>query len=398
MTSKTFCVAPFTGVEFRKNGQLAPCCRYTLPRSNSLWNFRDYDKWWNEYLDPMRQELLNGIEHEGCKNCWRDEKVGIKSYRQNLNEEFARYTDLVDPLLVPTYQMYNYGNFCNLKCIMCNPFASSQIETEYKQNQEEFVKVGVHYVFGTEIKWFRSNEFNTIKNNLLVNANQILIQGGEPFLSQDVIDLFKATQSPENIVLTVISNLTTFTDDIVELLKQFKKVELVVSLEGIESHNDYLRYGSSWNEILNNINKALTIPNVEFKIAHTFQRTSLASWIPLLQWATKLNLNMVSNILDDPTRLSVSGATDAEKQLFLLEVDNFLNAINQLHTDSKDHAHKFYLATVKSNVEKIKNYVESTVYDDKCNQDFWKYIDLLDSIRSTNFNQVFDQIYRTQVA
>ena len=285
MISKTFCVAPFMGVEFRKDGSLTPCCRYDKSAiDKETWNFRNFDNWWSDLLAPMRSELLDNIEHAGCQNCWRDEKLGIKSYRQNINAEFKEYTELVEPLATPTYQMYNYGNFCNLKCIMCSPFASSQIETEYKQNKKEFNKIGINYLFDTEVKWFRSDEFNLASDKLLGNAEQILLQGGEPFLSPDVVTLLAEVTHPENVVLTVISNMTTFTDEIIELLGKFKQVRLVVSLEGIEAFNDYLRYGSTWDEITNNIEKAVLLPNLNFKIAHTFQRTSLTCWIPLLKW------------------------------------------------------------------------------------------------------------------
>ena len=396
MTSKTFCVAPFMGVEFRNNGQLTPCCRYTLPRSNSVWNFREYDKWWNEYLTPMREELLNGIQHTGCKNCWRDEEIGIRSYRQNLNDDFINYSSLTSPLPVPTYQMYNYGNFCNLKCVMCSPFASSQIETEYKQNIKQFNSIDVNYKLETEIKWFRSEEFESIKNKLVGKATQILIQGGEPFLSPDVLELLASSKNQKDISLTIISNLTTFTDEITELLKKFNKVNLVVSLEGIGIHNDYVRHGSNWNEFSANIDKALCLPNIDFKIAHTFQRTSLIAFIPLLKWAMQKKLTVGSNILDYPNRLSVISATDSEKQTFLFEVDEFLKTIDNVKTD--DNYYRFLLTCMKSDIEKIKNYVESTVYDAKCNQDFWNQIDLLDGLRNTDFTKVFDKIYRTQVA
>jgi len=407
MNSKTFCVAPFIGVEFRKNGRLGPCCRYAYIKKDVDWNFRNYDQWWEEYLTPMREELLNGIEHTGCQNCWRDEQLGIKSYRESLNEEFVTYTNLTAPLPAPIHQMYNYGNFCNLKCIMCSPFASSQLETEFKQNKSKFNAINVDYQFTTEIKWFRTDEFNKSKQKLLPGAEQILIQGGEPFLSPDVLDLFREIQHPENVILTIISNMTTFTDEIVDLLSKFKHVRLVVSLEGVGKYNNYLRYGSEWDVIVSNIDKSLAMPNLDFSIAHTFQRTSLTCWIPIFKWALDRNIPLRTNILDHPMHLSVNGATAEEKNAFLHDAVELYNVFNnEYDTIMSDTGYKpkpemairfqrlTLLSNLKSHIERFKTYVESVVYNHDDNLQFWRYVDLLDELRDTKLSSLFNTIHR----
>jgi len=409
MISKTFCVAPFIGVEFRKDGSLTPCCRYDKSAiDEETWNFRNFDNWWSELLTPLRSELLNDIEHAGCQNCWRDEKLGITSYRQNLNAELKKYINLTEPLATPTYQMYNYGNFCNLKCIMCSPFASSQIEAEYKQNKKEFSKIGIHYLLDTEVKWFRSEEFNSAKNKLLDGSEQILLQGGEPFLSPDVIKLLADVAYPENVILTVISNMTTLTNEITDLLRKFKQVRLVVSLEGIEAFNDYLRYGSTWSEIADNINTALSLPNIDFKIAHTFQRTSLTCWFPLLKWAASQKIEVMTNILDTPDFLAVGAATAEEKNIFINTAEEFLTDLNAQYVPFKSptmtltvqseidgyYRTRNKLINVISTINKLKTYVESSTYNLDQDQRFWTYIDLIDRLRGKKLTDLFDTIRR----
>ena len=406
MNSKTFCVAPFIGTEFRKNGELAPCCRYaSLGVEDKTWNFRNFDKWWEQDLEPMRQELLNGIEHAGCDHCWRDQKLGVKSYRESINEQYAQYTALQQPLATPVDQMYNFGNFCNLKCIMCSPYASSQIETEYKQHQAKFDAVYMGWQHTPEIKWFRSDEFVDVKQRIVGQAQHIMFQGGEPFMSPDVLEVLRNVVHPETTNVTVTTNMTVFTDEIIELLKKFQNVQLTVSLEGVGTHNNYLRFGSDWAELEVNINRTVDHSNFKVNLAHTFQRTSLSSWIPLLKFALNNRLFVSTTILHTPLQLAMSGATDQEKLQFFQDSEEFLKFIDQ-------HIHNFYQSSavdypwevlqafnknyriIKESVKQIREYVESVEYDPATDQKFWTYIDLLDSIRGTNFSEVFDRIPR----
>ena len=406
MNSKTFCVAPFIGTEFRKNGELAPCCRYaSLGVEDKTWNFRNFDQWWNHDLTPVRQELINGVEHAGCDHCWRDQKLGVKSYRESINEQYPQYMSLTEPLAVPVDQMYNFGNFCNLKCIMCSPYASSQIETEYKQHQAKFDAVYMGWQHTSEIKWYRTDEFVNIKQRIAGEAQHIMFQGGEPFLSPDVLEVLRNVAHPENTNVTVTTNMTVLTDEILNILNKFQRVQLTVSLEGVNAHNDYLRFGSTWNDIEYNISRINNYPNIRVNLAHTFQRTSLVSWIPLLKFALNNRLYVSTTILHTPVQLSVLGATTDEKQQFALDAFEFLKFIDQ-------HIHKFYQSDakhsswevllsfskhynmLKDTVNQITAYVNTVDYSVDIDQKFWTYVDLLDDIRKINFAEVFDTIPR----
>lgn len=362
MTSKTFCVAPFVGVEILKDGKLAPCCRYLDKEIKPDWVFRNFNQWWNTGLDDLRQELLNDIPSNGCVSCWRDESIGVTSYRQNLNNKFPQYNNLTQPLDLPINQMYNFGNFCNLKCIMCSPFASSQVEAEYEKNQKEFNKIGIQFITDKEIKWYKTSNFVDLKDQLAQQVQSIQLQGGEPLLSPDALNLLRSIPDPSVVDLTVTTNATIVTADIIELLKQFKDVTITVSLEGVGPHNDYLRYGSVWREIENNILALQQSFNTI--IAHTFQRTSLQALPGLLQFVEQHNLQIICNLLDWPPYLSVKTASDSERQKFV---------------DQLPEKYRY-----------LEKFVNNIKFEPALEKQFWQYVNLLDQLRGTNVRSVFE--------
>ena len=63
--SKTFCIAPFVGLQVNANGTLLPCCEFDHQASGfgEIPTFRDYDRWQSVDMSRLRQDLINvGLE------------------------------------------------------------------------------------------------------------------------------------------------------------------------------------------------------------------------------------------------------------------------------------------------------------------------------------------------
>lgn len=359
----TFCLAPFLSVEVRKDGKLAPCCRFTY-EVDPRWHFRNFDHWWKEDLKGLRQDLMSGIKNPGCANCWRDQELGVSSYRDQVNNQWNEYIDLVEPLEWPIDQMYNFGSFCNLKCIMCNPYASSSIETEYLMNKKYFNDAGIIWnSVDKEHKWYQSDAFVELKEQISLPARFVQLQGGEPLLSPDALDFLSNMPFPDLVTLVITTNMTTLDDDIINILKRFKEVRLTISLEGTGKHNDYIRFGSRWSDIEANVDRVVA-EGFKVIIAHTLQRTSLKSLPNLFAWANSRNLKLVCNLLDWPPYLSVNSAPDSERQ----------TCLEQLGSTDKEYLEKF---------------LQGVQYDANLDARFKEYLMTLDQLRQTDFRQVF---------
>jgi sulfatase maturation enzyme AslB (radical SAM superfamily) len=72
-----------------------------------------------------------------------------------------------------------------------------------------------------------------------------------------------------------VTNATLLKDSVYDLLSKFKQLDVMVSIEGIGGHNDYVRYGSKWEIIDANIQRLNTLNNIEyFNIGYILQHYS----------------------------------------------------------------------------------------------------------------------------
>lgn len=354
--------------EIQKNGTLTPCCRYRNEHRDDSWHFRRFEQWWRQDLTAMRKELLSGQQHAGCENCWRDERLGIRSYRQEINAMYEHHQDLSEPLAWPIHQMYNFGTHCNLRCIMCSPYASSSLETEYLQNKSAFNSIGIYADVDNEVKWYRKEEFLDLRQTLLTAATSIMFQGGEPLLSPDVLDMLANHPTPGKVAVSITTNLTTLTDRMIELFHRFNQTNLIISLEGVGAHNDYLRYGSDWATLETNIRRVAD-QGFNLKISHTFQRTSLYALPALIEFGRRMGIAVSSNILDDPPWLAIRSSPQHERRSFLRSID--------------------HMAGPDTNLVSMCDFVRNETYDFHLDQKFWAYVEVLDRIRGTDFGSVF---------
>lgn len=245
----TFCVLPFIHAVYNpfnaetENCNILPCCRYDLNFHTETEQHISPIKN-SEIFKNLQEELSSGVKSKPCWRCWKDEKIGIKSYRQGMNESFS------DLILTGEYENKNLrfleitpSNLCNLACRSCNSSFSSKwapidnfIASDKKQNKISFPD------------WKKIDVSNLIELKLM---------GGEPMLLQENIDFLEYLNKEnklKNITLTVITNLMRpLTKKWKELFVNCKQVHLYVSIDAIGELNDYIREDSSWDAVEKNL-------------------------------------------------------------------------------------------------------------------------------------------------
>ena len=139
--SSTFCILPWMHLATNASGNLRVCCN-SIPGKNFIMNGDgrpyklykdDMKKAWNsETYQTIRKQLLNDERPEMCERCFREEDAGVRSARQSWNDKWKEdkeYT--LDPPFEIKYVDLRLGNLCNLKCRMCNPYASNMWVKEW---------------------------------------------------------------------------------------------------------------------------------------------------------------------------------------------------------------------------------------------------------------------------
>lgn len=293
MASETFCVLPWISLATKTDGALRFCCiaandeRFGVLSDLNGHAYNAVNANFQEAINAdlakkTRLSMLAGERPSVCKTCWVKESLGGSSRRQLSNRIFA--DDMTEELavqrtsfdgsieFVPRYLDMRYGNLCNLKCVMCCPGNSNQWYDDHVAltGQEFFYDTGVkvplvrdeagRYKPPTSVYgWHEGSApfWQQVESNLK-NIRQFYFAGGEPLMSKRHYKFLEECVSSGyagDIRLEYDTNLTIFSQRLMELWKHFKDVWLRVSIEGIGRFNDFIRYPSHWEEIESNIEK-----------------------------------------------------------------------------------------------------------------------------------------------
>jgi hypothetical protein len=247
----TFCVLPWFGKEIRRNQQETHCC--LLPN--------------NYNLDQIKSDLLEGIQSPFCQKCWNLENQGLKSDRQVKNESLDFFwdrnlEDIKQDAANGNYQTrilkLTTSNICNATCVSCNSNDSSKWE---------------------QLRGKTSNtrlDLEKIKDQVDFKELKMLsLLGGEPLYEKKNFELFEYLISSGNdsLFLNIVTNGSVkLTSRQKHTLSQFKNLNFSVSIDGIESVFEYMRFPLRWdelnenlkffNEITNNISSNYTLSNL----------------------------------------------------------------------------------------------------------------------------------------
>lgn len=321
MLKNNFCIRPFTSVVIEPEGEYKVCCKIKNNKTNknikSNYNAKDtsINEWWNsEYLHKLRKQFLNGEKPNECYRCWQDESKGIKSHRILTNREYKvlwttnehkkyltilNYNDLENPI---DYSIHA-SNLCNLKCIMCSGRFSSKLMTENHNLGYELELKQKNY------QWTNEEQIEILNEVYSNNIKWINLMGGEPLINSNIITFLEKlvdNNKSKSISLHLTTNTTTCNQKILNLLKKFKKVRIVMSIDGIEKCNDYLRYPSNWKYINENVNQFKTLKNVNLNINCVVQNLNILHLSKILNYANEKKIYIRFSLLDSPNYLHIS--------------------------------------------------------------------------------------------
>lgn len=263
------------GLDISNGGNMKPCCIIHEPKWPKI-NIRDHSI--EEYrkhpavLD-LQKKLQAGERPEVCKTCWHYEDANMQSQRQI--ENARHYAGTRISLAI--------GNLCNYRCRICSPSASSKLIKEWDVIFGE--KQGMQ-------NWYKDADIWQDVLNNTTELNYLQIVGGEPFLleiDQHIRLLEECIESgaAQNMVLHYITNGSVRpTQKLLDLMDQFKTVDMTFSMDGIEEQFEYNRKGGNWNTFTSNLffmrdryapNQVLTI-SLTVSAFTVFYLDSILTW------------------------------------------------------------------------------------------------------------------------
>lgn len=362
------CYHPWVGLDISPQGEFKPCCKYNKTIATSLDGYID-----SHELANLKEQFLNGQQHAGCSRCWNDEAAGLPSKRL-LDNEYLFQNQTPDLNGIKVLSM-PFGNICNLACRICSSYASSKWAVESKKIKTQFpdIKIFEHN------KFYKDPVFMSKIKDIIKDVIHIEIPGGEPFFADKEVHIdflnHLVSLNPERISLHYITNGTIFPDDIIlKAWEHFKKVDIQLSIDGVESQFEYNRWPAKWPDVLENSKKYLdyrdTHANVQLSISHSVSIFTIHQLPEFLNWCESNNLpTPYLGLVSRPTHYSVTILPKKAKDVIAKKLSGIklLDPIVQAMISS-------------DNIEELDNFV--------------KYVKILDTQRKQNFADVFPELYQ----
>jgi len=312
--SDTFCMLPFMHIYGSAGGDMVPCCEaQELPLNNP--GESALESWNNEHYIELRRALANGERPKRCEVCWHNEDSGIVSNRQQWEKDnWDTFSDVIsvnDDYSVnnpPLWVELKVSNFCNLKCIMCSTHSS------YKRVSDLDI-ISKYTSDGYETRLLRPTDLFASLNewpDLWENVHTLQFTGGEPIINQEHYDLLAGIPEhvKKNIKLRYATNISYIKFkkyDLVEIWRQFKHVNIKVSMDGIEDVYNYIRQDGDWDTVYNNMLVLNAEPDIDLAVGITVQSHNVFQMPEFYDFWRKSPIDIkfiTANILQTPKYLS----------------------------------------------------------------------------------------------
>ena len=242
LTNPRFCPMPWTGVMYNFNGEVKNCIRSAGPLGNI--KHQSIDQILVDNNRPRQQQIVDQLPVETCHTCY-DLERGKKGF-DHISDRVFHIRELKNTP-VDTYQVGNFDlqtvdvrwtNLCNFACVYCNPQFSSKWSDELK----------IRHQTPTE------QQTTDFKNYIYDHAGQlrhVYLAGGEPLLMKENLTLLEKLDP--NVNIRINTNLSKVNTQVFEAVCKFPNVHWTVSVETQAEEFEYIRYGGSWLDFLDNL-------------------------------------------------------------------------------------------------------------------------------------------------
>lgn len=310
-----FCILPFSHFHIGTTGDAKLCCmaKWQLPVEKSVVGHSLIDIWTGNEYRRLRAQMINGEAVQACAECYKVDASGGGSDRETHTKQFRPPHSNWELDIEqgntdgrPIWADIRPGRFCNLKCRMCFSSASSKIAEEIIKHPKLITITGDHGC-NTE-EWIDNPDLFKQLQDWIPHLRIIKLAGGEPFFMPGVIKLLKWCVETGNthLELDITTNGTRINGKVARWLKEFNKVQIHISIDGIGPLNDYIRSGSNWSEINESYEYYLN-ENMTVNILSTVQLYN-AHYLPdiIRYWQEHGSHNhLVFNFVDAPTDMGI---------------------------------------------------------------------------------------------
>ena len=390
LPSKTFCILPWIHIYANPDGSVLPCCignhhhrlgNVSINTVKEVWN--------NDQYKSLRMKMLRGETCEECSACNDSETKGILSTRQEKNIEFQKYIPLIkntnedgslDELSLRYFDV-RWSNICNFKCRSCSASYSSSWATEDNNSNDNKRKVFM----------FAGGDSNDkLYDQFLPHFKDIetfYFAGGEPLLTDKHYDILEhlIEIKKTDVKLFYNTNLSTLfykNKSVVDLWNHFSKVTVSASLDSWGDRAEYIREGTDWMLIKNNIK------TIKQQTPHVNLQTNTVVSIFNVLTLQDFFEHLFQENLFDPSTIEANFYNLVDPYYYSMQIlpeDLKIKTIDKLKSSNLPyHINRKLSDTIR--------YIQTSQYNNNLHRNFIKVTDHYDGIRNRKLLDTFPEL------
>lgn len=341
INTDSFCIGPWAEVRINPDGSMNFCHAADstmIPPSDNIARL-GVDGYFQtgESVTRVREDLEQGQMIDRCHKCYKNEKAGLLSFRQRRNLQAAIFPgkDLLPSAVEalsnihswqqPRFYHVSLSNLCNMACMMCDPQWSSLLtQTQRRAGLlQQSIPVMRDWTQDAAV-------WQTFVKHLLDNPKIVCLHfmGGEPMYHKKFAELLDILVAQEHcdFALTFVTNGSIYDTNIMNRLQRFRSVTIEISIESLDTSNDYVRYPSKYIETQANIERYLAHRSDQISVVlrSVPQFLSATRYDLLLEFAHEHHVMIDGNVLHSPSFLSLNVLPDPVKVLVVERIGRFL--------------------------------------------------------------------------
>lgn len=380
-----FCYYPFFQVLMTAEGKYKACSKHGdfithEGRVLTATEATPTDAWNSDYMQKLRSNFKSGVRSHGCRECWREQDMGLKPMRYDSYFYPIPDHQVEDPRS-PMRIEINASNVCNLRCRICSPSASHKWIREAKEL----------YGWDEEVHINLTPENRQVIESWLPNMIELGFFGGEPLLSDDNIALLEhcvKTGHSKHIKVLINTNGTVYDDRLVALFEHFDQVLLNFSIDDVGHRFEYQRKGANWNKVVENIGRYMAVggttdeDRICLKLCCTVSTLNMYYFPEYFETFNRLfpGMRVYWNLLYDPWQLSV--------QLLPEDIKQVIRERLRQEMDTSYEQTEFGTKTVDT----LLTYLDGA--DDRSFDGFFHHIAKHDAYRKESYQDVFPEFWK----
>jgi sulfatase maturation enzyme AslB (radical SAM superfamily) len=263
-----------------------------------------------------------------------------------------------------------WTNLCNFACVYCSPDFSSKwaseqqlvIATPSDQKKQQFK----NYVF-----------------ERAAQLKHVYLAGGEPLLMKENLEFLELLkQVNPDVNLRINTNLSHVDTHIFDLISKFRNVHWTVSVESIEQQFEYIRYGGTWQDFLDNLGTIKQFGHkISFNMLHfLLNHVGIFDCVDFLKSQGFHNNSFIIGPIRDPAYLNIRHLPE-----------NVLNSVKKILMDRIDKQPGYLL---ENSYRNMLAHLDQPFVKDLA--DSFEQLAIMDARRKLDSRAIFKDLYKEE--